>query len=401
MALAAMVLIALAAGAWLTRPLWRRHVDAGQRRRAANVAAYRQRLAEIHADSEAGLLDASTAASLRDELDARLLRDAQGEDATPPAVSRRGVALTAGLVVLIVGVAVVGYVDRGTWRQQQRIAAGPPQTDGVDVDAMVAKLAQRLEQSPDDPQGWALLGRSYFVMQRYAESARAYERANALTGQREPELLVSEGEARGLSQDRDLRGRPRELFDAALAIAPDDGRALWYAGLAAAQSGERETAQRHWQALSRQELPPDLREIVEERLRQVGAAPSETAAAPAPGDASPVLRLAVSVAPDLLDQVPADATLYVFARAESGPPMPLAVFRGPARELPREVRLDDSMAMAPSAKLSQFDRWTVTARVTRSGQPQAASGDLQGSLTVARGDLGTSALALVIGQVVP
>jgi cytochrome c-type biogenesis protein CcmH len=59
------------------------------------------------------------------------------------------------------------------------------------------------------------------------------------------------------------------------------------------------------------------------------------------------------------------------------------------------------MAMSPAAKLSQFDRWTVTARVTRSGQPQAASGDLQGSLTVARGELGESALALVIGEVVP
>lgn len=400
MELIAMGLIALLSSVWLTRPLWRRQVDSGQRRRAANVAAYRQRLAEIQADTDAGLLDVATAASLRGELDARLLRDAQGEDAAPPAMSRRGLALAAGMVVLVVGVATAGYFERGTWRQQQRIAAGPPDAEGADVEAMVATLAQRLEQSPDDPQGWALLGRSYFMMQRFAEAARAFERANTLTGHREPELLVSEGESLALAHDRDLRGRPRELFDAALAISPDNGRALWYAGLAAAQSGERGLAQRHWQTLAQQELPPELRAIVEERLQQIGAsvpdAPTATAAAePA------VLRLAVSVAPALLDQVPADATLYVFAKAESGPPMPLAVFRGPARDLPREVRLDDSMAMTPSAKMSQFDRWTVTARVTRSGQPQAASGDLEGTLTVERGDVGTSALALVIGQVVP
>ena len=81
--------------------------------------------------------------------------------------------------------------------------------------------------------------------------------------------------------------------------------------------------------------------------------------------------------------------------------MPLAVYRGRASALPTEVRLDDSMAMTPAMKLSMFDRWTVTARVSRAGQAQAVSGDLQGSLTVGRADLGDSALALVLDQVVP
>lgn len=407
MVLAAMVLLTVVASAWLTRPLWRRQVNAGQRRRAANVAAYRQRLAEIQADADAGLLDADTATSLRGELDARLLRDAQGDEAVAGAsASRRSVVLSGAVVLVVLAVAVGGYLEVGSWKVQQQIAAGPAGggEDGeqASVEEMVARLAQRLEQNPDDPRGWAMLGRSYFVLQRYAEASQAYGRANALTEQREPELLVGEGEALALANDRDLRGRPRELFDAALAIAPDDGKALWYAGLAAAQAGDRDVARTHWQALSRRELPPDLRAVLDERLREVGG---EGATVPAPavaaGGSAPVLRLAVSVSPALLKQVPSDATLYVFAKAAAGPPMPLAVYRGSARELPREVKLDDSMAMSPAAKLSQFDRWTVTARVTRSGQPQAASGDLQGSLTVARGELGTSALALVIGEVVP
>lgn len=403
MGLALMVLLTVAASAWLTRPLWRGHVDRGQRRRAANVAAYRQRLAEIQADNDAGLLDADTAASLRGELDARLLRDAEGDEAVGGSTSRRSGALAAALAAVVLAVAAGGYFESGSWKTQQRIAGAPSADgEGQSVEEMVGRLAQRLEQNPDDPQGWALLGRSYFVMQRYAEAAQAYGRANTLTAQREPQLLVGEGEALGLSQDRDLRGRPRELFDAALAIAPDDGKALWYAGLAAAQAGEPQIAKTHWQALARQELPPDLRAVLDERLRELGAEPA--AAAPALASAqtdAPVLRVAVSLSPTLREQVPADATLYVFAKAAAGPPMPLAVFRGSARDLPREVRLDDSMAMSPAAKLSQFDRWTVTARVTRSGQPQAASGDLQGSLTVARGELGESALALVIGEVVP
>jgi cytochrome c-type biogenesis protein CcmH len=114
-----------------------------------------------------------------------------------------------------------------------------------------------------------------------------------------------------------------------------------------------------------------------------------------------VIRLAVSLRPELQGQAPGDATLFVFAKAASGPPMPLAVYRGRASELPREVRLDDSMAMMPALKLSGFEQWTVTARVTRAGGVQAMSGDLQGSLTVARKDLGDAALSLVIDQVVP
>jgi cytochrome c-type biogenesis protein CcmH len=407
MALAAMLLLTVAASLWLTRPLWRRQVDPGQRRRAANVAAYRQRLAEIEADAQAGLLDPETAGSLRGELDARLLRDAEGEE-SPTVAASRGLAtprlaLSIGVVLLVAAVAGAGYWTRGTWQLERQIAGGPgavPDGAQPSVDEMVARLARKLEENPGDPQGWALLGRSYFVMQRYAEAAQAYGRANALTEQSEPELLVGEGEALALAQDRDLRGKPRELFDAALAIAPDDGRALWYAGLAAAQAGERELARTHWQALSRQQLPPDLRTVLDERLGEVGGEPA-AAPAIASSSAGPVLKLAVSVTPSLREKVPADATLYVFAKAASGPPMPLAVYRGSAKELPREVLLDDSMAMSPAAKLSQFDRWTVTARVTRSGQPQAASGDLQGSLTVARGEVGTSALALVIGEVVP
>ena len=175
--------------------------------------------------------------------------------------------------------------------------------------------------------------------------------------------------------------------------------------MAAAQSGDAATAKARWVELSKQDLPPDLRAVLDERLGELGAAPQALAdAAPASTEASspgPVLVVSVDVAPGLKERVPADATLFVFAKAQEGPPMPLAVFRGRAGELPREIRLDDSMAMSPAAKLSQFDRWIVTARISRAGQAKAVSGDLQGSLTAARADLGKSALVLTIDEVVP
>lgn len=421
MAFGIMVLLALAGGIWLTRPLWRGRIEAGQRRRAANVAAYRQRLGEIEADFAAGLLDAETAAGLRAELDSRLLRDAEAGDSgdTQPAPGR---PLMAGLIMLFVLVlAVLGYSAEGTWKVQQLLASGAPVPAAGgkpgSVEEMVERLRAKLEQNPADTEGWAMLGRSEFVLQRYEESAKAYAKANELTGSQEPDLLVNEGEALALARDRDLLGRPQQLFDAALALSPEHSKALWYAGLAAEQAGDYAKALKRWTALSGQELPEELRPVLAERLQVAaqktgGALPPLVvqAPAPAPGAAVPAapdrasdvaIEVAVRVKPELAAMVQADAALFVFAKAASGPPMPLAVYRGKASELPREVRLDDSMGMLPTLKLSQFDQWTVTARLTRSGGVQAASGDLQGSLTVARAQLGKAAMVLTIDQVVP
>lgn len=398
MILGLMLGVALLAAAWTTRPLWSARLDPRQRRRAANVAAYRQRLRELEADQAAGLVDAETATALRSELDARLLLDAGDPVAAPAGASRRAWWVSAMLALLVPGLALFGYVQSGSWKIQQQIAGGAPDS-GVtpaSVEAMVARLHGRLKQQPGDAQGWAMLGRSYFVLERYAESAAAYARANALTGGQDPDLLVNEGEALGLAHDRDLGGEPRERFETALKLAPGHGKALWYSALAAEQAGDTAVAHQRWQELSKQDLPDNLRAALEERLQ---ATASATQAAPTL--ASPVLRVAVSLAPALASGVGPDDTLFVFARAASGPPMPLAVYRGKASELPREVLLDDRLAMTPALKISQFDRWVVTARVSRGGQAQAASGDVQGSLTVARGELGNAALALVLDEVVP
>lgn len=432
MILVSMALLALATGIWLTRPLWRGQVQAGQRRRAANVAAYRQRLAEIEADLGAGLLDAETATGLRAELDTRLVDDAGVRDEGPGGSQSRRPLLVALLGTFVLALAIAGYVHDGSWKVQQQVAAGAGATvpanaaaaDAGSVEEMVGKLRTRLEQAPADVDGWALLGRSEFMLQRYVESARAYAKANELTAGQEPDLLVNEGEALALSRERDLIGKPQQLFDAALALSPEHAKALWYGGLAAEQANDYGTALRRWTALARQSIPDELRPILAERLQtaahQTGSPVPQMAATPAPSasaaaaaaaptttdgtagaSAAVAIEVDVRLKPALQAQAAADATLFVFAKATSGPPMPLAVYRGKASELPRRVRLDDSMGMMPTLKLSQFDRWTVTARLTRSGGVQAQSGDLQGSLTVGQSDLGKGAMVLSIDEVVP
>lgn len=404
-----MALTALAAAIWLTLPLWRKALPQTQRRRAANVAAYRQRVKEIEADTAAGLLDTDTAQTLRDELDQRLLRDAQPDPAATESSGRkRRGAIAAMLALLVVVGAAGGYWMQGSWRQQQQLVAGAaPGATPASVNEMVTKLEQRLQEDPNQVEGWALLGRSYFVMERYADAARAYARANELTQQREPDLLVNEGEALGLARERDLLGRPQALFDAALQLAPQNGKALWYAGLAAEQARDYARAKTHWSALSVQDLPEPLRQALDQKLQEVAALSGGAPVAITKPAAPPVnefairIPLALKVKPQLQAGIPADATLFVFAKAENGPPMPLAVYRGKASELPRELSLDDSMSMTPALKLSQFQRWLVTARISRAGSASAQSGDVQGTLTVERAQLGGAALGLELDEIVP
>ncbi|MGB0956340.1 MAG: c-type cytochrome biogenesis protein CcmI [Panacagrimonas sp.] len=406
MMLATMILMTLATVAWLTWPLWRDSVSSGQRRRAANVVAYEQRLGEISADESARLLDRQTAQEMRTELDARLLRDAGDEVPSQGAAGRSHIAALLISALVVIG-AVLGYAAQGSWQQQQQLAnaapsaAHPPGT----VDEMVGRLEQRLENAPDDAQGWAMLGRSYFVLARYADSARAYGEANRLTEQQMPDLLVSEGEALGLARDRDLLGRPHALFDAALKIAPDHAKALWYGGLAAEQAGDAQGALARFQRLKTHELPDSLTPVLNERLAALGApadaAVPASATRPSASTGALQIRLAVRVDDALKGRFDPQSPLFVFAKAVSGPPMPLAVYRGTAGELPAEIALDDSMSMMPALKLSQFDQWQVTARISDSGQAEASSGDIQGSLTVARDDLGGAALGLTLNQRLP
>lgn len=405
-----MAALLLLAAVWLTRPYWRGSGAALLlRRKAANVAVYRSRLVEIDGEVEAGMIEAEAAGQLKQELATRLLQDAEGSSEAPaPIAAKRRWPAAGGLTLLLAAFAALGYWQQDSWRTQQLVAtaaADPKAGQQLAVEDMVAKLAAKLEQKPDDVEGWTMLGRSYFVLERFGDAARAYGEANGRLPQPEPDLLVNEGEALALARDRDLQGRPSELFQQALTLDADNGKALWYAGLAAAQAQDYRGARDHWQRLSKQELPDELRAALDERLQQLAPLLGEAAPAPATkpapiADAALRLQVKVTLAPELAAKTPPGTTLFVFAKAEQGPPMPLAVQKLDGAKLPLEITLDDSMGMMPQLKLSQFDRWVVTARITATGSVKAAPGDWEGSRTVSRVE-SAQPVAVVVDRVVP
>ena len=257
---------------------------------------------------------------------------------------------------------------------------------------MVAKLAERMKQNPDDPQGWAMLGRSYAVMNRYDDSAAAYAKAVERVPDN-PHLLADYADALAMARGQSLLGEPEALIMRALKIDPKHVKSLALAGTIAFDKKDFTTAIKHWEKMATL-VPPDTEmarnvqgSIAEARSMAGGGAakaPVAEKAVEKPAEKSVAASTTgvsgmVTLAPPLAAKVSPGDTVFIFARAAEGSRMPLAILRKKASELPIKFALDDSMAMNPAANLSSAKQVIVGARISKSGNAMPQPGDLQGA----------------------
>jgi len=395
--------------AWVFVPLLARTKRAGLAPEAANLSVLRDQLGELDADLARGTLTRERYEQSRVELERRVL-----EEVKPQLPAKAGAATTASvwtaavLGTLIPVAAVVLYLAVGTPTAvlPQTSASSGPQHEVTreTLEAMVAKLLAHLERSPEDAQGWTLLARSYYVLGRHAEAARAYDRAVALIP-RDADLLADYADALGVAQGRSLQGKPSELVRRALEIDPNHWKALALAGTAAFDRKDYRQAIAYWERLQRVVAPDsEMGRAMEANIaeaRELGGIKVAGNAAPKAAAAPAGARVAgrVSLAQALVGKAAPGDTVFIFARAAGGPPMPLAVLRKQVQDLPVEFALDDSMAMAPSLKLSGFSEVIVGARISRSGSATPQRGDLQGLSKPVK--VGATGVAVVIDATVP
>ena len=395
--------------AFVLVPLLRPRAGAGPSALEANLEVLRGQRREIDADVANGTLPASARDEALDELVGRAQDDLAGRGNDPlPAAGKPW--LTAAIVaVALPAVAFGTYLALGA---PVAIVAPAAAREGGPVDerqiiAMVENLALKVRERPDDAQGWALLARSMGALGRFKESADAYDHLAKLVPN-DAQVLADYADALGMAQGRTLGGKPFELAKAALAIDAKHRKALALAGTAAMDARDFPTALGYWQALAA-ELPPgsddeaQVRTILADIRAKAAAAgkavPAPKAVAQAPSPAPQSVSGLVSVAPAVAAKVNASDTLFIFARAEGGSRMPLAVLRGTANSLPMRFALDDTMAMTPAAKLSGAPALRVEARISRSGNATPQPGDLVGSSPVVKP--GARDVAIVVDKVLP
>jgi cytochrome c-type biogenesis protein CcmH len=348
--------LAVLAVALVLRPLLRRRPGEAVSRDSVNLAIYRDQVRELDADLAAGMLAQADYERSRGEIEARLLRDLSPKEPEKRGKGRAA-AVVAGLAIPACALALYLLVGNpGAF------------TEGEHVERMVERLAAHLRENPDDGSGWKLLGRSYATLGRFPEAADAFAKA-ALRSPRDAQLLADFADVLGMARGRSLQGEPEKLVQRALELDPANLKALALAGTAAFERREFGAAAAYWQRMlplvdAASEDAHAIRENVAEARKLAGG---------------PVLRGKVAVSKALRDKLRPDDTVFILARAEKGAPVPLAVMKLSARELPVSFALDDSMAMAPGMTLSAFPRVVVTARVSRSGQAAPRPGDLQGA----------------------
>lgn len=383
-------------------------------RNQQNVAIARERMKELEGEYGRGTLSEADYEQAKRELEQALLNDVEGT--AEPATTATTTAARGSLVWVVLGVplaAVLLYLQLGTPSalQPQAPSAAAPQghaggdTTEATMEQLVAGLAAKLQQEPENAEGWFMLGRSYMSMSRYSEAAAAFKRVLDLVGD-EPAVMFRYADALAMAQGGKLAGEPFELIKRALQLNPDDKTGLWLAGLGYEEQGQYEQAVQHWRKLETmmQDDPASLNEVrnlIAGAEQKLGRTVTVETAPVTPAAASNVaLKVTVSLDAALQDKVSADDTVFIFARAVAGPPMPLAAVRKQVRDLPLTVTLDDSMAMMPQLKLSNFNEVRIGARISKSGAPRAESGDLQGEITPVKTDNKTS-IQLRIDQVVP
>jgi cytochrome c-type biogenesis protein CcmH len=398
-----------------------------------DIPTLRRQLVQLKELHEAGVLPAAQYEEGKAALERRVLDLVMSGAADSPAVAAPSVApaapapvpaapkpsrgLLASLAVGVLVVAAAGYWWMGSPDQlavspapgaaagapagMQGGAQNPPHaTSQEQIADMADKLAERMKGTPEDAEGWAMLGRSYSVLGRHPEALVAYEKAVKLRKD-DPNLLADYADSLAVKNGRKLAGEPMKWVEAALKIDPNTPKALALAGTHAFDLKDYAAAVKYWEQLVAvapadsnfvQQVQSGLAEA--RQLAGLPAKASDAVAAPAtmalPGSA---VSGTVSLSPALAKLAGPDDTVFIYARAaDGGQRMPLAIQRRQVKDLPIAFTLDDSSSMSPAARISGVKQVIVSARVSKSGQAMPAPGDLTGQ--TAPVDVGATGLKI-------
>ena len=418
------VLLLVLAAVFIFFPLMLPRQRKEPNRQAANVELFQARLTELEQDQENGVLDAEEYQRLKLELERRLLEDVGLEDKNTQQLDSgdsikkpsKPMLLTCFAVIVVVAIVVYQQIGaKADWAiasqladLQQRAAAG--EMDEAEVQQLMVKLSDRLEQNPDNAHYLMLLASMQMEREDYPAATDAYQRLTILFPA-DPTVLARYAQALYLSSDRNLTPQVRAVSEQVLLLDPAQPTVLGMLGIANFEDGDFPAAIDYWTRMlpSLGPVSPN-RKMIEggiaeaRRLLQqqnggevVSAVEQEPPQTVSASNASITVNVVVG---DNVNVAP-ETSVFVFARAVSGPALPLAVKRMQVADLPATITLDDSMAMAPGMNLSSYPEVQLVARISLQGSAIKASGDIEGASGSVQWADFDGTVKLVIDQVLP
>lgn len=422
---AVMALMAVAGALFVVVPLLKHRARQELSGVMVNSMVYRDRLQELESDLREGRVQADEFTQLKAELELTLLDDVNLSQQDQGARSLAGKWLVWPLFVLIPLVAFFLYwsegyrPETGNWLADQprmerllpKMLAGDfaaLEQEGVQLPELIRGMQARLQKKPNDARSWYLLGVSYMQMRMAEQAELAFNRALML----EPDnsdYVLGYTQASIALNDGKLAPQMEQALLRIIQQQPDNPKPYMTLGMAAFQGGDFAGAINIWQQYAaREQADPRAVQLLQ---RSIEVAKNQQAQAASPGDVAgtkgaagavkPVLTVTVDVAADVKEKLSASDTLFIYAKAVNGPPMPLAVVRQPVGNWPVTAQLSDANAMTPMATLSKFPEVIVQARVSSSGNAIPQSGDWIGPTQVVKLQGGEQAVAMQISSRMP
>ena len=366
----------------------------------ANAKVYRDQILDLDREHDSGHISDQEWQQSRDELSLRLLEDTSAVD-DPAAKTEKPAIWTAVVLAVALPLGSMGmYMWVGQPEALNPLALKTPdQVDPKDLTKMAQTLAEKLQDKPDNLQGWVMLGRTYRTLENFDAALRAYDSALKLSD--DDDLKLERIEVIAMQRQGQFEGEPWNVIREVLQRDPQHFGALLTAGSASYAEGKFADALKYWEQ-ARKPLDannPDLAGLesaiatVRERL---GMPPAKAAPAAASG-----LNVTgqVNLSASLKSKASPNDVVFIYATPANGDRMPLAIFKTTVSQLPFNFTLDDSTAMAPDRKLSAAGEVMVKVRVTKSGNAMPQSGDLSGSLGPVK--VGAKGLKLEIKDQIP
>lgn len=385
---------------------------------ALNIDVFKERLAELEQDKLDGKIDEETFVALKTELERQLLSLAEQMEQKnqQQASSSRGLIWSLGLLIplLAAGAYWTFMPHNQIWRWWQVQTETEPLINDLFANKQIeperlakqnladfARVMQKkLQTNPNNVDGWYMLAMAYIQGELPDLALTALANANRLDPARD-DIALSYAQTLVFTQQGQLSTKSRELLMQVLNKHPEHEGALLLMGMGAFRSGDYASAL---------VFLPKLKQVHKQRTgesQSQALAEIDKAIAIAQQGGEKLaenqtgIEVTVKLAKELQSKLQPDDTLFVFARALNGSPIPLAVVRQPVGRFPLVVALTDKQSMMPTMKLSTVESVVVGARISKTGTPQGASGDLEAIAVPVTQNGKLQHIELLINQVKP
>ena len=361
-------------------------------RRQMNAAIYREELDKLEAERNAGLMNSSDYEIAHAEMRQRLFQDTNEEDDQSRLGSTKKTAI--GLSIFIVLISSGLYFSLGDVYRVAQISNEKPITQ-EGVEKMVSEFALKMEKEPENLKGWAMLARSYRILGRNEDAAKAYARAGNFVDS-DPQLLADYADVLASNANGSFAGKPLQLINQALKLDPNNLMALWLSGTASFSVGNYKAAVQSWEKLAAQ-LPANSDEsrAIEGSIAEARSKGGLVAKTPVAVNGKGISGQ-IELSNELKSKVKSGDVVMVIAR-QVGERMPVAVLKVPAGQFPMKFVLNDSLAMNPSAPLSKLAEASIEVRISKTGMAKPESGDLISATKTVK--VGSENIQLLIDQV--